>query len=331
MGTRSSNRLELGAQLKMPDFPLWPQCNIGCVFCSNPVEGFRHTTEQYSFDEIKKKLAGYKRGLRTFVKFDEVRDYFNLTGGEPTIHPDFLKILALIRLEFPNILIRLLSNGRMFYYIDFAQKTLRIGKTPFEIAIPLFGHDSKTHQSISRTPQSFEQTTAGLRHLRTHKIPGQKIEIRIILTKIQCKRLEKLIEYLLSEFSWVDRVVFLYQEIEGFAEHYKEVLKIPMSEAASHLDRHYEILKKFKEVRLYHFPLCVVPTRLWPWVWNTLADFKVTYLESCQSRCLYKNQCVGIHRSYLRHSVASDISPITSPKPVQIGKNPYHPIKGSSL
>src|ERR1700726_4576112 len=95
-------RLFAGRSAEMPDFPIWPQCNIGCVFCSNPVEGYRHTTDKYSFDVIRKKVFDYKRGLQTFVKFDEIGDYFNLTGGEPTLHPDFLKILALIRTEFPQ-------------------------------------------------------------------------------------------------------------------------------------------------------------------------------------------------------------------------------------
>src|SRR5579885_3056484 len=106
----------------MPDFPIWPQCNIGCVFCSNPVEGYRETTQRYSFDKLKQKLLEYKAGQPRFLKFDEVRDYFNLTGGEPTLHPEFLKVLALVRSEFPRNLIRLLTNGRLFAYEDFARR-----------------------------------------------------------------------------------------------------------------------------------------------------------------------------------------------------------------
>ena len=41
----------------MPDFPIWPQCNIACVFCSNPVEGFRHTTDKYAYEELKGELG----------------------------------------------------------------------------------------------------------------------------------------------------------------------------------------------------------------------------------------------------------------------------------
>ncbi len=310
----------------MPDFPIWPQCNIACVFCSNPVEGFRDTVAQYSFEEIKRKLAEYKQGMRTFVKFDEVRDYFNLTGGEPTAHPEFLKILALIRTEFPGILVRLLSNGRMFAYEDFARRTCGIARTPFEIAVPMFGYDAKTHESISRTPKSFEQTTQGLRHLERHRLPGQRVEIRVIMTKVQVRYLDGLLDYLLAEFPWVDRVVFLFEELEGFAERYRDRLAMPMSEVAGHLLRNIDKLRRFRDARLYHFALCAVATPLWPFVWNTLAPFKVTFLEGCRTRCLYKNQCVGVHRSYIKNGDPKDIIPITTPRPVELSGDPYHPV-----
>jgi MoaA/NifB/PqqE/SkfB family radical SAM enzyme len=310
----------------MPDFPIWPQCNIGCVFCSNPVEGYRHTTDRYSYEELSKKIYDYKRGLRTFVKFDEVGDYFNLTGGEPTLHPDFLKLLALIRVEFPQNLIRLLTNGRTLADPDFARRTCGIGGLPFEFALPMFGGDARSHEAISRTTGSFAQTSAGLRNLEKHRRPGQVVEIRVIMTKVQARFLDGLLDYLLSEFAWVDRIVFLYEEIEGFAELYKDRLLFTQSECAAHLDRNFEKLKRFKDARLYHFSLCTVPTRLWPYVWNTLAGFKVTWLDGCRVKCLYREQCVGVHRSYVKHGGAPDVAPITSRRPVALSGDRYHPV-----
>ncbi|MDE2491978.1 MAG: radical SAM protein [Elusimicrobia bacterium] len=310
----------------MPDFPIWPQCNIGCVFCSNPVDGYRETTDKYSYDELRRKLLDYKRGLRTFVKFDEVRDYFNLTGGEPTLHPEFLKVLALIRTEFPSNLIRLLTNGRMLADEGFARRTCGIAGLPFEIAVPMFGGTPAAHEATSRSPGSFEQTTRGLRHLRRHRRDGQKVEIRIIMTRVQEKFLDGLIDHLLAEFSWVDRVVFLFEELEGFAEKYRDRLVFTQSEAARAIDRNFDKLAGFKDVRLYHFALCAVPTRLWPRVWRTLADFKVTWLDGCRTSCLYRAQCVGVHRSYLRHAGAPDIAPIAAPRPVELSGDPYRPI-----
>ena len=235
-------------------------------------------------------------------------------------------MLALIRTEFPGNLIRLLSNGRMFADEDFARRACGIAQLPFEVAVPMFGYDAKTHESISRAPHSFAQTTQGLRHLLKHRRPGQLVEIRVIMTRIQCRYLDGLLDFLLAEFPEVDRIVFLYEELEGFAEHYGAALKIPMSEAAAHLDRNIEKIKMFKSARLYHFALCTVPARLWPFVWNTLADFKVTYLEGCLTRCRYKAQCVGVHRSYVKHMGAPDIAPILSPRAVVLSGNPYQPI-----
>ncbi len=311
----------------MPDFPIWPQCNIGCVFCSNPVEGYRHTTEQYSYEVLSRKIFEYKRGLRTFVKFDEIGDYFNLTGGEPTLHPEFLRVLALIRTEFPLNLIRLLTNGRTLADPDFARRTCGIADTPFEIAVPMFGGRAQAHEAISRTAGSFAQTSAGLRNLEKHRRPGQIVEIRVIMTRVQVRYLDELLDYLLAEFGWIDRIVFLFEEIEGFAEKYKDSLGITQSECAQHLDRNFEKLKKFKDARLYHFALCAVPLRLWPHVWNTLADFKVTWLEGCRTKCLYRAQCVGVHRSYVKHSGAADISPIVKPRRVELSGDRYHPIR----
>jgi pyruvate-formate lyase-activating enzyme len=310
----------------VPDFPIWPQCNIGCVFCSNPVEGFRETTDQYTYEKLAKKLTDYKRGLRTFVKFDEVRDYFNLTGGEPTIHPEFLKILALIRTEFPDILVRLLSNGRMFAYEDFARRTCAIGGLPFEIAVPMFGPDAPRHEAISRTAGSFEQTTKGLHHLFKHRRPGQVVEIRIIMTKIQARWLGPLLDFLADEYPEIDRVVFLFEEVEGFAEKYRERLVFTQTDCAAAIDACFDKLARFKEVRLYHFSMCTVPTRLWPRVWRTLAGFKVDYLEGCRSKCVYKDQCIGVHRSYIKHAGAPDIRPIETPRPVVLSGDPYHPV-----
>lgn len=310
----------------MPDFPIWPQCNIACIFCSNPVEGYRETTDRYSFPEIKRKLEEYKGGLRTFVKFDEVRDYFNLTGGEPTAHPEFLRILALIRTEFPDTLIRLLSNGRMFFYDDFARRTCGIGGLPFEIAVPMFGRDPKSHESISRTPDSFRQTTQGLRNLEARRKPGQVVEIRVIMTRLQERHLDGLVDFLLSDLAWVDRVVFLFEEMEGFAEKYRDVLKFTQTDCARAIDRNFDKLRKLREVRLYHFSLCTVPERMWPWVWNTLAGFKITYLEGCRTRCLYRSRCLGVHRSYVKHMGAPDIVPITEPRAANFSGDPYHPV-----
>lgn len=309
----------------MPDFAIWPDCNIGCVFCSNPVEGFRGTTERYTYEGIARKIREYKAGRRRFLKFDSVSDYFNITGGEPTLHPDFLRVLALIRREFPGRLLRLLTNGRLFAYESFCRRVHGVAQAPFEAAIPLFGHDARTHEATARAPGSFAQTVAGLRHALRARRPGQAVELRVILTRIQLRSLEDTLAFALSEFPELDRVCLLFVELEGFAERYRGQVSLTMSECAAGLDRCYGSLRRFREARLYHFPLCVLPERLWPFVYNTLDGIKVTSVPSECPRCVYRASCVGVHRSYLRHLGAPDVRAITAPRAARESGDPFHP------
>ena len=65
---------------------------------------------------------------------------------------------------------------------------------------------------------------------------------------------------------------------------------------------------------------------MWPYVWNTLAGFKVTWLDGCRTKCSYREQCVGVHRSYVKHCGAPDIAPIEAPRPVTLSGARYHPV-----
>jgi hypothetical protein len=147
------------------------------------------------------------------------------------------------------------------------------------------------------------------------------------MTKLQARFLDSLLDFLLEEFGWVDRVVFLFEEIEGFAELYRDRLLFTQTECAEQLDRNFDKLSRFKDARLYHFSLCTVPTRLWPFVWNTLAGFKVAWLDACRSNCHYRAQCVGVHRSYVKHAGAPDIKAIDAPRPVVLSGDRYHPVR----
>ena len=312
----------------MPDLPVWPRCNSGCVFCTNQAEGWREGAARFSYARLARRLKAYKAGAGPLLKFDAARGYFNLTGGEPTLHPEFHKVLALVRTEFPAALIRLLTNGRAFAYADFARRALGIARAPFELALPLMGHDARTHDALSRAPGSFEQTLRGLGNIRRLRGPGQRVELRVVLTRPVVRRLDRLLDWAARELGWADRLVVLFAEFEGSAQVYRDRLLVPVSECGAALGRCADALARFAEVRLYHFPLCSLPTRLWPLAWNTLADFKVLYLERCRTRCAHRDHCVVVHRSYERACGARDIRPLSARRPVSLRGDRYHPVAG---
>lgn len=82
--------------------PLALHCNINCASCNmfSPL----CQEEIYSFEEIKKDLALIKKMQLEFIRF-------NITGGEPFLNKDIIKILKYIRMEFPEKKIDLYTNG----------------------------------------------------------------------------------------------------------------------------------------------------------------------------------------------------------------------------
>ena len=85
-----------------------------------------------------------------------------------------------------------------------------------------------------------------------------------------------------------------------------------MTECSHLIDREFHVLKRFQQFRLFHFPLCVMPQRLWPHVWNTLDPIKVTWAPGCAD-CKLRQDWVDIGEGYGRKlPFFSDGSPTTS-------------------
>lgn len=313
----------------MPDVPLWTDCNQACAFCSNPTGDFRNQPEEHSFRALKEKLARHKaRDGRVFPKFDEVRDYFTLTGGEPTMHPQFFEVVEYIKKEFPERELRMLSNARTLANESFAERTLVTVGSPFEVGILLCGPDAQTHEKIAGVAKGgFDQTVRGIKNMLRYRRDGQKVEIRIVLTKIQMPTLRTTLRFIQSEFPEVDRVTLIFFEMEGRSSWRFEDLKHEMTDCGRQLNALYTILGEFKELRLYHFPLCALDVRLWPFVWNTLDPRKVVFKFECRD-CPMRPQCVGVHKTYVRHMGAHDLGPVEKPPGLAISSLSFHPIDG---
>lgn len=310
----------------MPDIPIWPECNLNCVFCSNPVEGFRNTREKYSYREFAKKWDLYLRGKETFLKFNSVDDFAGMTGGEPTIHPDFLKILAHVRKTWPGRGIKLLTNARMFGYESFAQNCFKIAKTPFEIGVPFFGYDAKSYESISRTPGSFSDAAAGLDAMFRFRKPGQRIGVRIVLHKLQTRHLPRMLDFLQVRYPALDLLELLFIEYEGFALENFANLKMSMRECGITLAKLSPELAKLREFRLLHFPLCVLPKQLWPNTWRTLDPIKIVFSLKCR-KCKAQEICLGIHKSYAAAMGVREFKPVKTLSGVALSDNVYHPVR----
>ena len=162
------------------DVKLGFQCNNRCRFC---VQGNKR--EEYS-DKTTKEI---KRILREARKKHEGLVF---TGGEPTIRKDLPELVEYAReLEFKVIQIQ--TNGRMFAYKKFCEDLIKKGANEFALA--LHGHNAKLHDGLTTVPGSFEQTTSGIKNLKSL---GQPILMNTVITKPNYKFLPQIARLLVD-------------------------------------------------------------------------------------------------------------------------------------
>jgi MoaA/NifB/PqqE/SkfB family radical SAM enzyme len=152
-------------------------CNNHCTFCldSNAHDG----TMRANMDIKVQIVEGRKKGADRLI----------LSGGEPTMHPNFLDFVKLgKRAGYPKV--QTVTNGRMFKYPDFLDTAANNGLD--EITFSLHGHTPKLHDALVGTPGAFVEETAGLKAA----LASQRfiINIDIVINKMNIKHLPEMLE-----------------------------------------------------------------------------------------------------------------------------------------
>jgi MoaA/NifB/PqqE/SkfB family radical SAM enzyme len=152
-------------------------CNNHCTFCldSNAHDG----TMRANMDIKVQIVEGRKKGAERLI----------LSGGEPTMHPNFLDFVKLgKRAGYPKV--QTVTNGRMFKYPAFLDTAADNGLD--EITFSLHGHNAKLHDALVGTPGAFVEETAGL---KAALASGRFIiNIDIVINKMNIKHLPEMLE-----------------------------------------------------------------------------------------------------------------------------------------
>jgi len=296
----------------MPDIPFWNKCNNKCVMCTNLPAFAAQPGDNYGLKGQIRKLERYLKGLGpVYLKNAGRAEFVSLTGGEPTLHPDFFKLLSYFRKRLPGVPITLLSNGRRFGNKDFAGKFCALARPPFSTAIALHGPSARVHDSVAGVKGSFTQTVKGLKNLLS--TPGApRVEIRLIIHKKSAATLEKTLEFLLKNFPDTSAycVTAIHYEIEGMCLANHRRLALKLSESAAILGGCLPLIRRFADFRLYHFPLCLVREELRPLCWITLPDEDRVYPEKKCGRCVLKKKCLGLMLEYRKMFGDAELKPV---------------------
>jgi MoaA/NifB/PqqE/SkfB family radical SAM enzyme len=156
---------------------LTSMCNNKCTFC---LDMLAHNETMAAEDEIKHRIIeGRRNGATRLI----------LSGGEPTIHPSFIKFVQYGRLAGYRR-VQTVTNGRMFSYPEFLTRCLDAGLQ--EITFSIHGHNAKVHDALVGVKGAFDEEVEGLRLALADGRPI--VNIDVCLNRGNIRRLPELLD-----------------------------------------------------------------------------------------------------------------------------------------
>jgi radical SAM protein with 4Fe4S-binding SPASM domain len=188
---------------------LTPVCNNRCPGCGNVfIDAPRaRGTNGKSLSPRILRINAWERILDTIAPHAH---RLSITGGEPTLHPDFALIIA--ALEQRGIPFTLFSNGR---WSDPSCLIELLGQAPHcsGVLISLHGADADAHEAFSGVPGSFAET---VQHIRLAAQAGIRVQTNTVLTRNNAHQIEAIVH--LAQSLGAERAVF-NRAIGVFPEH----------------------------------------------------------------------------------------------------------------
>ena len=155
-----------GQRMRRLELHITYTCPERCVFCSE-----QHRMERFHpFPVTLSRVA-------TVLKEHAARgvEAVHLTGGEPTVHPDFLAVVQLAKRLGLRTSMGTIGTGlanpsfaaRVMPYLD-------------DVLFSLHGPDAPTHDGLTRTRGSFDRVVRAVENARRH--PGFRPSFNTVLS-----------------------------------------------------------------------------------------------------------------------------------------------------
>lgn len=259
---------------------LGAKCNSNCIMCP-------------AGDKERRQGFSYSRDLlmRYIDYLPDDLEYIVMTGGEPTMQPAlFLEALDRVREKFPYTQVLMLTNGRSLSDKWLFEQIANRRPQHFRIAIPIHGPNAQLHDYITRSPGSFDQTMLALTRLMESDIT---IEIRIVVTKVNCEHLLEIAKLISKSFPRVFCINFIGLEPRGnCAVNFDSVYIDHKSSFMKSKPAIQYLIRRGYDVGLYNYPLCAIEKDYWSIASKSISSYKNVYHSDCKE-CTVKPICGG--------------------------------------
>jgi len=216
------------AQQKRHWTRLTRSCNQQCLFC--------HDKENQSGGHVPADdvLADLQRGLQDGCTRAV------LSGGEPTLHPDLLRIIREARLMgYQHV--QMITNGRMLCYTDFIEALKYAGLD--EVTLSLHSHRQDIFETLTGVKGSYHQAMKGLMNALNLKFI---VSVDVVINRLNYQQLARTLKFFMRlgvmEFDLLHLVPF------GEAWTARDQLFFSLDEAKPYLDRAFDLARRYRVV-----------------------------------------------------------------------------------
>lgn len=305
-----------GQRMRRLEFHITYHCPERCVFCSEEHRMARFNPFPVTFARVATVLRQQaERGV----------DHVHLTGGEPTIHPQFVEILALARKLGMRTSIG--SIGTRLADPAFADRALPLLD---EALLSLHGPDADTHDALTRRPGSFDRLVRAAANARAH--PGFRLYVNSVLTRRNAHRAVETAR--LARDLGARLLVISNLTPEGAGEDNYPDLALPLSDLRDLAPRILDAASP-AIVRFFGAPMCALgPARIhsndlhWnprvtvEWadhpgkvsldpIYSWAPDRRRAYAPPCDD-CRDRSVCAGVFDRYLERFGHAELQPARS-------------------
>ena len=282
-------------------------CNQRCRCC--PLINKDQRKKIVSLEDIKKEAI--------IMKKLEVTDV-TISGGEPTIHPDFFEIIEFFFMH--GIAVHILSNGEKFAEDSFMDKFLQISKNnEISVTTTFHSHVAEEHEYQNQSKGSFEKSLFGVRSLDKNNI---NISVKHCITRNNYSNLPQFMEFVINNFSSNAEMQFWGIDLYGIDIQLAKDFFVDYRLIGKYMEKTLDVFEARTEttgrvLTINNLPLCMIDAYYWKYFTSPELD---TYIEHMQNgrkmdaisgptskhclTCRFRAYCPGVY--YSNYDVIGD-------------------------
>ena len=281
-------------------------CQNKCLFCATG-----GMTKVLSYGDIIEFLA---ENLHT-------HDTILITGGEPTVHPDFVDIVRHIKEAHTDIKVDILTNAISFAdhgFVDRVSDYIDVAHCSF------YSFSERITTYLTKNPHAFNDTCKGISNIIDG---GIRYDIRTLINiRTTYRTLDRTTDTIYKLF---DPPIIIYSGVDpcGGIKNYPQLM-VSLMAASPHLtDAIDTALRSGIEPHLMFYPLCLVQPRFRSRVVSDVCNRDIdAFFSECDAdmnpekydnayatrcdMCGSKDRCTGVWRRYLLQQTDTELKPI---------------------